>query len=85
LDTDTILESVVKTGRALVFYEDYEFLGFGSEVAAIIAEKAFTALDAPVMRLAGKFAPIPFAAPMEDFVLPTDEKLKDALQKLLDF
>lgn len=85
LDTDTILESVVKTGRALVFYEDYEFLGYGSEVAAIIAEKAFTALDAPVMRLAGKFAPIPFAAPMEDFVLPNDEKLKDSIQKLLDF
>lgn len=85
LDTDTILESVVKTGRALVFYEDYEFLGYGSEVAAIIAEKAFTALDAPVMRLAGKFTPIPFAAPMEDFVLPNDEKLKDSIQKLLDF
>ena len=85
LDTETILTSVKKTGRALVFYEDVEFLGYGSEISAIIAEQAFTALDAPVMRLAGKFSPVPFAAIMEDYVLPNDTKLRDSLQKLLDF
>jgi len=85
LDTETVLESVKKTGRILVFYEDVEFLGYGAEISALVAEKAFTHLDAPVMRLAGKFAPIPFAAPMEDFVLPNDAKLKAAIESLIEF
>ncbi len=85
LDTETVLESVKKTGRILVFYEDVEFLGYGAEISALVAEKAFTHLDAPVMRLAGKFAPVPFAAIMEDFVLPNDAKLKAAIEKLIEF
>lgn len=85
LDTETILTSVRKTGRVLVFHEDVEFLGFGAEIAAMIAEKAFTALDAPVMRLAGAFSPVPFAGIMEDYVLPNDEKLRNALQQLIDY
>jgi 2-oxoisovalerate dehydrogenase E1 component len=85
LDTETVLESVKKTGRILVFYEDVEFLGYGAEISALVAEKAFTYLDAPVMRLAGKFAPVPFAAPMEDYVLPNDAKLKAAIENLIEF
>ena len=85
LDTQTVLDSVAISGRTLVFYEDVEFLGYGAEVAAMVAEKAFSRLDAPVMRLAGKFAPVPFATTMEDFVLPNDAKLKEAIQTLLDY
>ena len=52
LDEETVLRSIEKTSRALVLYESYRFLGIGAEVAAVIAEKAFEHLDAPVMRLA---------------------------------
>lgn len=85
LDSDTILTSVRKTGRVLVLYEDVEFLGFGAEIAAQIADKAFTWLDAPVKRVAGKYSYIPFAAPMEDHVLPNDADIRAALTELLRF
>ena len=52
MDEETVLESIAKTSRALVLYESHRFLGVGAEVAAMIAEKAFEHLDAPVERLA---------------------------------
>lgn len=85
LDSTTILASVRKTGRALVLYEDVEFLGFGAEIAAQIADQAFTSLDAPVKRVAGKYSYIPFAAPMEDFILPQDADIRRALTDLLAY
>lgn len=81
LDTDAVIASVKKTGKAIVVYEDHEFIGFGAEVAAQIADLAFDYLDAPVKRLAGAFAPIPFADPLEKVVLPQDE---DVLQAIRD-
>jgi 2-oxoisovalerate dehydrogenase E1 component len=85
LDMDTVLTSVKKTGRVLALYEDVEFLGLGAEIAAQIADKAFEWLDAPVKRVAGKYSYIPFAAPMEDFVLPNDEKIRTALTDLINY
>lgn len=85
LDSETILNSVAKTGRALVLYEDIEFCGFGAEIAAQIAEHSFIHLDAPVQRLAAKYAPIAFADPMEDFILPNDAKIQHAIRKLVNF
>ncbi len=85
LDSETILESVAKTNRVLVLYEDQEFIGLGSEISAQIADKAFSHLDAPVGRVAAKFAPIPFAAPLEDYVLPNDKDIRSGIQRLLDF
>ena len=70
LDTETILESVAKTSRALVLYESLKFLGVGSEVSAVIAEEAFESLDAPVMRLAPPHTPVPFSPPLEDAFIP---------------
>ena len=62
LDTETILASVAKTGRALVVHEANQFGGFGGEVAALIAEDGFDSLDAPVTRLAGPEVPgVPYA------------------------
>ncbi|MBI4310291.1 MAG: alpha-ketoacid dehydrogenase subunit beta [Chloroflexi bacterium] len=83
LDTETILESVRKTSRALVVYEDNKMLGVGAEVAAVIAEEAFDALDAPVMRLAGPDVPaMPFAPTLEaEFMLST-EKIADGMRRL---
>jgi 2-oxoisovalerate dehydrogenase E1 component len=76
---------VQKTNRVLVLYEDHEFLGYGAEIAALIADKAFMHLDAPVRRLAGAFSPIPFADPLERAVLPQDEGILAAAREVLAY
>lgn len=85
VDMDTILASVTKTNRALVVYEDHEFLGYGAELAAQIADRAFAHLDAPVRRVAGKFAPIAFADPLERELLPQDEDILTGIRAVLDY
>jgi 2-oxoisovalerate dehydrogenase E1 component beta subunit len=82
LDTETILASVAKTNRAIVLYESHRFLGIGSEVASVIAEEAFTDLDAPVVRLAPPNVPIPFSPSLEDAYLPQVSDIEDAVRKL---
>ena len=83
LDSATILESVKKTGKALVVHEDTRLGGIGGEVAAIIAEEAFDYLDAPIMRLTGPEVPaMPFSPPLEaEFMLDTDQ-IADAIRNL---
>src|SRR5438046_10275447 len=78
LDEETILRSIEKTSRALVLYESYRFLGIGTEVAAVIAEKAFEHLDAPVVRLAPPNVPVPFSPPLEDAFLPQIARIEAA-------
>jgi 2-oxoisovalerate dehydrogenase E1 component beta subunit len=82
LDEETVLRSIEKTSRALVLYESYRFLGIGSEVAAVIAEKAFEHLDAPVMRLAPPNHPVPFSPTLEDAFLPQVADIEAALDRL---
>ncbi len=83
LDKETILASVAKTNRALIIYEDNRFVGFGAEIAAIIAEEAFDSLDAPVMRLAGPDVPgIPFSKPLEEWFFINQEKIAQAMRRL---
>ena len=83
LDSATVLESVRKTGKALVVHEDTRLGGIGGEVAAIIAEEAFDYLDAPIMRLTGPEVPaMPFSPPLEaEFMLDTDQ-IADAIRSL---
>ncbi len=70
LDTETILASVRKTGKAMVVYEDNRTYGAGAEIAATIAEEAMFDLDAPVVRIGGPDIPaMPFAAPLEHYYL----------------
>jgi len=85
LDTDTILRSVTKTSRALVLYEDHEFMGFGAEIAAQITDRAFSELDAPVKRVAGAFSWVPFADPLERAVLPQDDDILQGARQVLAF
>lgn len=85
LDTETILDSVRKTNRALVLYEDHEFLGFGAEIAAQIADRTFEHLDAPVKRVAGAFTFIPFADPLERAVLPQDDDVLEGARSVLAY
>jgi pyruvate dehydrogenase E1 component beta subunit len=83
LDEDVILSSVKKTGKALVVYEAVRTGGFGAEIAAMIAEKAFDYLDAPVKRVAALDSPIPFNPRLEDYILPNEEKIKAAAFELM--
>jgi 2-oxoisovalerate dehydrogenase E1 component beta subunit len=85
LDKATFLESVRRTSRALVVYEAHLTGGFGAEVAAVIAQEAFDALDAPVTRVASLDVPIPFSAPLEDAVLPNAEKIYKAAVDVLEY
>ena len=83
LDTETILASVRKTGKAMVVYEDNLTGGFGAEVAAIIAQEAFDHLDGPVMRVAAPDVPaMPFNKPQEDAFMPSPAKIAEAMRRL---
>ena len=83
LDTETILESVKKTGRLLIVHEDNITGGVGAEVAAIAASEAFEFLDAPISRLCGPDVPtMPFAETLENAYMPNTEKVAEALRNL---
>ncbi|MCP5116826.1 MAG: hypothetical protein GY953_38870, partial [bacterium] len=84
LDKDCFLKSVRKTSKALVVHEAHLTSGFGGEVAAIIAEEAWGALDGPVMRVAALDVPAPFSPPLEDAMLPDASKIEKAARALLD-
>ena len=85
LDRETVLRSVRKTGKALIAHEDTLTGGFGAEIAAIIASEAFERLDAPVLRVAAKDAPVPYAPALESAMLPQESDLVQALEKLLRY
>ena len=85
LDEAAILSSVKKTNRVLVVHEDKVFGGFGGELAAIITEKAFSYLDAPVRRVGSTFTPVGFHRNLEKAILPSAEKIQEAASELLAF
>src|ERR1700753_2845485 len=78
LDTDTIINSVMKTGRAVTVEEGWQQSGVGAEVAARIMEHAFDYLDAPVARVSGKDVPMPYAANLEKLALPSAAEVVEA-------
>jgi pyruvate dehydrogenase E1 component beta subunit len=82
-DEATILASVRKTGRLLVVHEASRMCGVGAEIAAVVAEKAFRALKAPVARLTGPDAPAPASIPLEQAFMPREETIMSAVRKLL--
>ena len=83
LDNETVLESVRKTGKSLIVYEDNRFGGYGAEVAALVAEEAFDYLDGPVTRIAGPDVPgVPYNHALEDWFMVSPEKIADAIRKL---
>ncbi len=85
LDTPLILNSVKKTNKVLVTHEDSQFQGFGSEIAAQIAEFSFEHLDAPVQRLGGKDVPIGYSPVLEDNTLPQNKDVLEKLRQLLKY
>jgi 2-oxoisovalerate dehydrogenase E1 component len=84
-DKQTVLESVRKTGRALVVHEDKLTGGFGGEIAAYLSEHAFPFLDAPVMRLASRDTPVPFSRILEQAILVQEADVAESARRLAAF
>jgi 2-oxoisovalerate dehydrogenase E1 component beta subunit len=86
LDKETILESVRKTSKAMVLYEDNRTYGAGAEISATIAEELMFDLDAPVLRIGGPDVPaMPFATAMEHFFMPDAEKVYQHMKALAKY
>jgi pyruvate dehydrogenase E1 component beta subunit len=80
LDEEALVGSVKKTNRAVIAHEAVTRMGFGAEVTSVLQYQAFDWLDAPIERVGAKFAPLPFAPVMEQFVVPHAD---DVLQAIL--
>lgn len=85
LDEETILQSIEKTHRVVITHEDKVFGGFGGELAALIASKAFPWLDAPIERVGSEFTPVGFNRILERAVLPNTEKVLKTIRQTLVF
>jgi pyruvate/2-oxoglutarate/acetoin dehydrogenase E1 component len=81
LDEDALVESVEKTNRCVVAHEAVVRMGFGAEIAALVQERAFDYLDAPVERVGAKFTPLPFAPVMEQYVVPHAADVLKAIKR----
>ncbi len=82
LDRETIVNSVKKTGRAIVFEEDWYSYGVGAEIVASVTEEAFDYLDAPIKRVASVEVPLPYSKPLEIAALTGPKQLADAINQL---
>jgi 2-oxoisovalerate dehydrogenase E1 component len=85
IDFDAIEQSVTKTGRLLVAHEAVTRHGLGAEIAARIGEDLFGRLDAPVLRLGGKFAPVPYSPTLEAAWLPGRQRILEAVRTLVNY
>jgi Pyruvate/2-oxoglutarate dehydrogenase complex, dehydrogenase (E1) component, eukaryotic type, beta subunit len=81
-DYDTVLESVSKTGKLCIVHEDTYTGGWGAQVGSYIAENAIYLLDAPIKRVATYDTPIPFSPPLEKFVIPSTDRIVEAVREL---
>jgi 2-oxoisovalerate dehydrogenase E1 component beta subunit len=82
LDREAILATARKTGKVLIVHEDRLTGGIGGEVSAIITENAFEFLDGPVRRVAALDTHVAFSTPLEEFILPSTNKIVEAIRSL---
>ena len=83
LDGATLLDSVRKTGKCVVVYEDNRFGGYGAEIAAIMAEEAFDFLDGPVIRVTGPDVPgVPYNHSLEEWFMVNPDRIAEAVRRL---
>ena len=80
LDLDTIVASIARTNRCVTVEEGWPACGIGAEISAVIMERAFDDLDAPVLRVASEDVPLPYAANLEQLALPNAEKVVEAVK-----
>lgn len=85
LDEEAVLASVRKCSKAIVLHEDTRTGGVGGEISAIITEKAFEALDGPVVRVTAPDTPVPFSPPLEEAFLPNAARVLEAARRLLAY
>jgi 2-oxoisovalerate dehydrogenase E1 component beta subunit len=83
LDIESVLESVARTGRAVIVHEAPKFCGYGAEIAALLAERALLHLESPVVRVAGYDTPFPYA--LESTYLPDAERVLSAIEQVVNF
>jgi len=83
LDIDTVMTSVEKTGKLLCVEEACSFGSFMGEVITQVIEKGFDYLDAPPIRIAGRNCPVPYSYVLEQEMIPSVEKIKDGILKVL--
>jgi pyruvate/2-oxoglutarate/acetoin dehydrogenase E1 component len=81
LDTETLIQSVIKTTRAVIIDEGHRGYGITGELASVVYQGAFDYIDAPIVRLGAMDVPIPFSKPLEDATIPT---VKDVVQAVQD-
>ncbi len=81
LDTRTILDSVVRTGRLVTVEENPRLCGWGAEIASIVAEEAFWDLDSPIVRITTPHIPLPAADALEDQAIPSVARIRDTIRK----
>lgn len=82
LDVDTIVASVRRTNRLITVEEGWPYAGIGSEIAALMMERAFDDLDAPVLRITGADVPMPYAANLEQLALPSPDQIVEAAKRV---
>ena len=85
LDTDTILESVEKTGRLIVGDESHPRCSMASDIAGLVAENAFDSLKAPIRQITGPHAPVPFSDSLEELYIPSAAKIVAAAKALKEY
>jgi pyruvate dehydrogenase E1 component beta subunit len=85
LDTDTILESVEKTGRLIVVDESHPRCSMASDIAGLAAERAFASLKAPIRQITGPHAPVPFSDALEELYIPSAAKIVAAAKSLKEY
>jgi acetoin:2,6-dichlorophenolindophenol oxidoreductase subunit beta len=83
LDTRTILDSVGRTGRLFTVEENPRLLGWGAEIASIVADEAFWDLDGPVVRITTPHVPLPSADSLEDLVIPSAERIQVEVERAM--
>ena len=83
LDEDTILESVAKTHYLVIVDECHRRCGVGAEFAALVVEKAFSDLRAPIVRVSTEDVPVPFSQTLERYIEPTEDKVVQAVLRVL--
>ncbi len=84
MDVDTIITSIRKTGRAVVVHEAPKTCGLGAEIVALINEKAFLSLQAPIERVTGFDIPMPLLK-SEHYYLPNPKRIVTAVKKVMNF
>ncbi len=83
LDEETILESVRKTNRLVIVHEAWQKGGFGAEVSALVVEKAFDYLDAPIQRVGARDVPMPYNDGLELEVIPSIERIANTIREVM--